>query len=226
VALAPEPTGSKKRVRESAAELQPLIERHLHEEEGTLLSAAPQWVLLRFDGPLRAIRAIHEMTRDIKLPTQAVVDVGCGGLPLELSAACERLRRLAARGAANAVLVTAAAKGLLAGSRLTFEDLGKPAGDAGGQTVPTLFQVALAEPAGKITQTEIRLRDRRRQPKLTRAQVGILQLVAEGRTNREIARLLSRSEHTVHRHVANILAELNVTSRAAAAAEATRLSII
>jgi DNA-binding NarL/FixJ family response regulator len=42
--------------------------------------------------------------------------------------------------------------------------------------------------------------------------------VADGLTNREIAERLVLSEHTVHRHVANIMAKLGVRTRAAAAA--------
>jgi LuxR family transcriptional regulator, maltose regulon positive regulatory protein len=48
----------------------------------------------------------------------------------------------------------------------------------------------------------------------------VLGLVAEGRTNAEVAAALVLSEHTVHRHVANILAKLGCSSRAAAVARA------
>jgi DNA-binding CsgD family transcriptional regulator len=50
----------------------------------------------------------------------------------------------------------------------------------------------------------------------------VLVLVAEGLTNRQIAERLTLSEHTVHRHVANILLKLDLSSRAAAAAYAAR----
>ena len=48
----------------------------------------------------------------------------------------------------------------------------------------------------------------------------MLGLVAEGRTNREIAEALVLSPNTVIRHVANIFAKLDVGSRAAAVATA------
>ena len=54
----------------------------------------------------------------------------------------------------------------------------------------------------------------------------VLRLVAVGLSNREIASSLVLSEHTVHRHVANILRKLTQSSRAAAAAQATRAGFI
>jgi pimeloyl-ACP methyl ester carboxylesterase/DNA-binding CsgD family transcriptional regulator len=54
----------------------------------------------------------------------------------------------------------------------------------------------------------------------------VLRLVAAGLSNREIASSLVLSEHTVHRHVANILRKLSQSSRAAAAAHAARAGII
>jgi LuxR family transcriptional regulator, maltose regulon positive regulatory protein len=50
----------------------------------------------------------------------------------------------------------------------------------------------------------------------------ILALVARGLSNKEIAAELTLSEHTVHRHVANILVKLRLSSRTAAAAYAVR----
>jgi pimeloyl-ACP methyl ester carboxylesterase/DNA-binding CsgD family transcriptional regulator len=57
---------------------------------------------------------------------------------------------------------------------------------------------------------------------LTRRETEVLRLVAAGLSNREIASSLVLSEHTVHRHVANILRKLAQPSRAAAAATAAR----
>jgi DNA-binding NarL/FixJ family response regulator len=54
----------------------------------------------------------------------------------------------------------------------------------------------------------------------------VLGLVALGKTNAEIAITLVVSEHTVHRHVANILAKLGTSSRAAAAATATEQNLL
>ena len=57
---------------------------------------------------------------------------------------------------------------------------------------------------------------------LSRREVEVLRLVAAGLSNREIASSLILSEHTVHRHVANILRKLGQSSRAGATALATR----
>jgi DNA-binding NarL/FixJ family response regulator len=46
----------------------------------------------------------------------------------------------------------------------------------------------------------------------------VLRLIAGGSSNREIASRLFISEHTVARHVQNIFAKLDVSSRAAATA--------
>jgi DNA-binding CsgD family transcriptional regulator len=61
---------------------------------------------------------------------------------------------------------------------------------------------------------------------LTRREREVLRLVAQGKTNADIAAALVLSEHTVHRHVANILTKLAVPSRAAAVAEATSQQLL
>jgi DNA-binding CsgD family transcriptional regulator/tetratricopeptide (TPR) repeat protein len=54
----------------------------------------------------------------------------------------------------------------------------------------------------------------------------VLRLLAEGQTNQQIARRLVVSEHTVHRHVTNILRKLGVPTRAAAAVRAARTGLL
>jgi pimeloyl-ACP methyl ester carboxylesterase/DNA-binding CsgD family transcriptional regulator len=61
---------------------------------------------------------------------------------------------------------------------------------------------------------------------LSRRETEVLRLVAAGLSNREIASSLVLSEHTIHRHVANVLRKLAQSSRAAAAAHATRAGLI
>lgn len=61
---------------------------------------------------------------------------------------------------------------------------------------------------------------------LSRREREVLTLVARGLSEREIAEQLVLSQHTVHRHVANIRHKLGRRSRAAAVAEAVRLGLI
>jgi DNA-binding NarL/FixJ family response regulator len=55
---------------------------------------------------------------------------------------------------------------------------------------------------------------------LTQQEMHVLQLVSEGRTNRQIAELLYLGEGTVRNYVSSILSKLNVRNRAEAAAYA------
>ena len=57
---------------------------------------------------------------------------------------------------------------------------------------------------------------------LTEQELRVLGLVAEGRTNKEIARTLFLGEGTVRNYVSSILSKLNLTNRAEAAAYAVR----
>ncbi|QZY29733.1 LuxR family transcriptional regulator [Nocardioides coralli] len=57
-----------------------------------------------------------------------------------------------------------------------------------------------------------------REEGLTPREQEVLSLVAEGLANRDVAERLGISEHTVHRHVTNLLRKLGLTSRTAAAA--------
>ncbi len=57
---------------------------------------------------------------------------------------------------------------------------------------------------------------------LTEQELRVLNLVAEGKTNREIARMLYLGEGTVRNYVSNILSKLNLTNRAEAAAYAVK----
>ena len=87
----------------------------------------------------------------------------------------------------------------LGAARSAFEDLGAPFDVA---DVDALLQPKPVADAHGLTARELE----------------VLRLVATGRTNRQIARTLVVSEHTVARHVQNIFAKLRVSSRAAATA--------
>jgi DNA-binding NarL/FixJ family response regulator len=61
---------------------------------------------------------------------------------------------------------------------------------------------------------------------LTRREVEVLRLISSGLNNQAIADRLCISEHTVHRHVANTLSKLDVSSRSAAVARAAKLGLL
>lgn len=62
--------------------------------------------------------------------------------------------------------------------------------------------------------------------RLTTREVEVLRLVTRGLSNPDIARELHLSEHTVHRHISNILTKLDLPTRAAAAAAAARQGVV
>jgi len=61
---------------------------------------------------------------------------------------------------------------------------------------------------------------------LTPRERDVLKLVAQGLSNQDIAQRLFLSEHTVHRHLANIRHKLGLSSRAAAAAWGVRAGLV
>jgi DNA-binding CsgD family transcriptional regulator/tetratricopeptide (TPR) repeat protein len=99
------------------------------------------------------------------------------------------------------------------------------------------LQVLGAQPAAAIVARRLRQRGARGLPRgprpntranpsgLTARELEVLPLIAEGLRNAEIAQRLVVSEKTVNHHVSAILRKLNVHTRGAAAAEATRLGL-
>jgi two-component system, NarL family, response regulator len=71
-----------------------------------------------------------------------------------------------------------------------------------------------------------RLDAREAQPKLTPREVQVLQLVSQGKRNKEIASLLDISEETVPVHLKNIFTKLNVSERTSAVNVALRRGIV
>ncbi|MPY77451.1 MAG: hypothetical protein GEV04_02945 [Actinophytocola sp.] len=61
---------------------------------------------------------------------------------------------------------------------------------------------------------------------LTARERQVLRLIADGKTNRAAAEALVISEHTVNRHITNILTKLGTGSRSAAVAEALRRQLL
>jgi DNA-binding NarL/FixJ family response regulator len=61
---------------------------------------------------------------------------------------------------------------------------------------------------------------------LTDRETEVLRLLAQGQSNKEIARTLSIGEKTVKTHVSSILSKLNVSSRTQAALHAVRIGLV
>jgi DNA-binding CsgD family transcriptional regulator len=107
-----------------------------------------------------------------------------------------------------------------------------------GRTAEAAEQATLARDAARAMGAEPLLDEIRRlgtapapsaeggPQQLTAREREVLELLSDGRSNRQIAAKLYISEKTVSVHVSNILAKLGVASRTEAAAEARRLSLI
>ena len=97
---------------------------------------------------------------------------------------------------------------------------------AAGVTARFGFKLPRDFGVNTIHTTAVEVPDANGESPLSRRETEVLRLVAVGLSNREIASTLVLSEHTVHRHVANILRKLGEPTRAAAAARATRDGLV
>jgi ATP/maltotriose-dependent transcriptional regulator MalT len=182
------------------------------------------------DAAAHALEGIREVARRVRTaPLGAAADLAEGLL-------------VAARGAPDA------ARALLEDAADRFERSGMPFEAAGARIELAASLAALgrvevagreaaaarrsllelgaateAERAGRVLDVPAGRQDGRRD--LTPREWDVLALLAEGLTNRQIADRLVVSEHTVHRHVTNILRKLDLPSRAAAAAFAVRAGL-
>ncbi len=85
-------------------------------------------------------------------------------------------------------------------------------------------QVQLSPKAAARLMREVRAPD---SPEaLTERETEVLRLLAQGRSNKEIAHDLTIGEKTVKTHVSNILSKLNVPSRTQAALYAVRIGLV
>jgi predicted ATPase/DNA-binding CsgD family transcriptional regulator len=97
---------------------------------------------------------------------------------------------------------------------------------AAGRALPLDDAVAYAlEPATTVGEPAARAQDEPGDP-LSAREREVLQLIAQGRTNREIAQSLFVTEHTVKYHVTSLFNRLSVKSRAEAVARASALGLL
>ncbi len=200
-----------KALRDTAAQL---VVRH----GGHLLASSAEDVRARFDGPARAVRcalALREAAHRLGLALAAGVHTGeveldhdsASGRSLHVTA------RIAARAAPGDILVSGIVNDLVAGSGLHFAECGS--GSIDGMSADMRLLAVMTEqhlepaPHAKGGQGIDVLSARERE---------VLALVAEGLSNTAIAGRLRLSDHTIKRHVANILLKLDLPTRAAAAA--------
>jgi pimeloyl-ACP methyl ester carboxylesterase/DNA-binding CsgD family transcriptional regulator len=219
--------------REMLQRLRGLIERALEQHRGNRLGGVrPDGaVLASFDGPARAVRcatAIRDsVARVMGLAVRCGLHTGevtLGSDSEPAGVAIHLAFRVAAAGRPGDVVVSRTVSDLVAGSGLRFHRLptslrvGEPGEDELGLYVAdneALHRPAPL-PAGASDTALEALSPRERQ---------VLRLIAAGRTNQAIAAELTLSEHTVKRHVANVLTKLDLPTRAAAAAMAARVGL-
>jgi ATP/maltotriose-dependent transcriptional regulator MalT len=98
-----------------------------------------------------------------------------------------------------------------------FHEMGAERDSARALTMLTELDTTPSTPPPGVVDTPLAV--------LSKRELEVLGLVAEGFTNRDIAERLVLSEHTVNRHVANILRKLGLPSKAAAASLAGRYGL-
>ena len=97
---------------------------------------------------------------------------------------------------------------------------------AAGRTLDLAQVLAALEPKGAVAGQAPVAVSGENATLLTPRELDVLKLVAQGLSNPDIAQRLVLSEHTVHRHLANILRKLDLSSRAAAAAWGVRTGLV
>jgi DNA-binding NarL/FixJ family response regulator len=176
----------------------------LAEVETLVGTAALRACVERAEGMLAAARSEHDRAR--ALLEDAVDRFSRGGAPFEAAVTrIELASSLVALGHAGAARGEAAA---------ALEHLVELAAEPEAARARRILEGLAADgehaPLGELTARERE----------------VLRLLAEGLTNKQIAGRLVVSEHTVHRHVTNILRKLDLPSRTAAATRAVQAGLL
>jgi DNA-binding CsgD family transcriptional regulator len=168
---------------------------------------------------LRCAAALREAAQQIGVASAQGAHVGeieLRGPPTGLTGRVTM--HLAAHAGRSDILASRLVADLAAGSGLHFTDAGRIGIDELDE--PLALVLAMSEqhlepacrPKAKATEPAC----------LTARESEVVNLIADGKSNAAIAAELRLSEHTVKRHVANILLKLDLPSRAAAAAFSVR----
>jgi len=187
-----------------------------------------------FDGPARAVRCgagiVAAGASELGLAIRCGVHTGevqrraagggVGGIALHTA------QRIAGVARPGEVLVSRTVRDLVAGSGLRFRErrggaeIKSPTGDT-----LSLFAAEPEAPASGAAPASAPAVPAPGFDELSARERQVLALVARGLSNNAIAAELALSEHTVKRHVGNILTKLNLPTRAAAAALAARAGL-
>ncbi len=205
------------RVRRFRGEAQALFAQHRGRDAG----GRPDGITAVFDGPVRALRCISAM-REAAWQLDMALHGGIHTGEVEIAGddiggpSMASVARFAAYARADEILVSAILRDIVPGSGFDFIDpidrLG-PKGDMPALLILATERGTLQPGAAPACKTAAHLTGRERE---------ILVAVARGLTNAEIAVRFMLSEHTVKRHVTNILTKLDLANRSAAAAFAVR----
>jgi class 3 adenylate cyclase/DNA-binding CsgD family transcriptional regulator len=204
-----------------------LLDRELARHRGRLVNRSGDGVLATFDAPARALRcavALGEAAAGIGLQLRAGVHAGecevragdVAGIAVHVAARLEGAAR------PGEVLASSTVRDLVAGSGLAFEDRGHhPLAGIPGEW--PLF--AVSDDADRPrTAVVARRGDGEELSDLSKRELDVLALIAEGCTNEDVAARLHLSHRTVERHLSNIYAKLRLSGKAARAAAAVRFS--
>lgn len=203
---------------------------HFHETWRTLVARHGgrcadmhgEMMISRFDGPGRALRcaaALRDAAQQIGVASAQGAHVGeieSRGAPAGLTGRVTI--QLAAHAGRGEILASRLVADLAVSSGLHFVDRGRV--DIDELEEPLALVLAMSE---RHLEPACRPKTRATEPAcLTTRESEVVSLIADGKSNAAIAAELRLSEHTVKRHVANILLKLDLPSRAAAAAFSIR----
>jgi DNA-binding CsgD family transcriptional regulator len=185
---------------------------------GHLLRSGVNQIAARFDGSARAVRCALGL-RDAAKARELDLAVGIHAGEVEVAndavagLAVHVTERIAARAGPGEVLVSGLVRDLVAGSGLHFAERGEVAVE--GAEAPLRLLAVLVEQHLEPAARQARVPNL---DALSAREREVLALIAQGSSNAAIAERLHLSDHTVKRHVANILLKLDLPTRAAAAA--------
>jgi ATP/maltotriose-dependent transcriptional regulator MalT len=194
--------GERERAEQALRELREIGERTRTRPILAAVSAS-EAVLATAGGDHDAARRSFEDSLDLLAPCEARFETG--RVRLDLAATLSALGR------------DDRAQREIEAAILDFREIGADGERARAETMLEKLHTTHTRPAADATGGPL--------ARLSSREFEVLGLVAQGLTNRDIAQRLVLSEHTVNRHVANILRKLGLPSRAAAASLAGRYGV-